>query len=96
MRPVVCYAKTGKEFEKESGEAVNGIYAYLKSFLVIIGVIFIIVGIVRLVMSFQDNGSDQQKGIMMIATGIVLFSIGVIIGLIDIHFAAPAGKFTVF
>ena len=68
-------------------EAINGIVNVLVLVTNILGIIFVVVGIVRLVISWsQDNGPEQQKAGMFIATGVALILLRIVLKTLN-----PAG-----
>ena len=57
--------------------AFNAIFNVLKTITTVIGAIFLIVGIVRFIIAHaNEDGPNQQKAAMLIATGIALVIIG--------------------
>lgn len=61
-------------------QAINGIVNVLALVTNVLGIIFVVVGIVRLVISMsQDNGPEQQKAGMFIATGVALILLRIVL-----------------
>ena len=66
-----------------SEEVINGILSVVYLITNVLGILFVIVGFVKLVISHaQEDAPGQQKAAMFIATGLVLILLRIVLALI--------------
>lgn len=71
----------------DGAAVVNGVVQIVAKICAVVGVLFVLVGVVKLAISYaNEDGPAQQKAAMMIATGVVLVILGAT-NILNIDFA---------
>ena len=70
--------------ENSSKEVIDGILGIIYLITNVVGIIFVIVGFVKLAIAYaQEDGPSQQKAALFIATGLVLILIRLVLSQIN-------------
>ena len=83
----IIYAFSGAFAAEDATDGVNminGVVKVVGAIVMIVGALFCVVGIVKIAIAHAENqGPEQQKAAMMLATGIVLCILPIILNAID-------------
>ncbi len=76
---------------------VDSAYSIARSVINLIGILFIIIGITRFILSHaEENASSQTKAAIMIASGIAMIALGgIVIKIFNRNYALGGSSFTV-